>query len=344
MIATKDRAEPLRLTLSEMRKQDYPLMDLLVIDDGSECPVEPLVREIWPDATVIRHHSAAGQCSRRNEGFAVATGEFILQLDDDCSFPDSASLSLAVQQLRSTPDAGAICFYMINSADLPEKIDLTHLRSGCVASFVGAAVLFRKIALNQTAGYRSSFRGQWEEEELGLQLLSRGWPIIFLPKVLAHHRLSNLNRNSAASWSRGIRNSIWGLLIHVPFPRVIFEIAWKITLGAWDAIRLMRLSLFLQALFQTTTDLPRVLSLRTPLSPTALRRYDALRFRPVLTPGEFEDPPVLTRAALFDYLKRWRNRARNRSVWNQANTDVGKSYTVAYAHEHADSQSSTTEN
>ena len=333
MIATKDRREPLRVTLAEMRKQDYPVVDMLVIDDGSERSIEPLVHEIWPEAKVVRHESSAGQCARRNEGFALAEGEYILQLDDDCSFVDREHLQYAVDQIRTSPNIGALSFYIINSATLPQAVDTSSLNSGCAVSFVGAAVLFRKAALEQTSGYRTFFGNEWEEEELAMQLLNRGWEIVFVPRIVAHHRLSSLNRNSARTWMRGLRNRLWAQVIHMPLSRLAVEIGWKIGMGAWDAIRLMRIRLFFQALFQCARGLGRAWRLRKPLSSLGLRRYDALRMRPVISSADFENPPAINWKVFNDYRRRWHNRPRNQSVWHADQSDIGSSYTVAYAHE-----------
>ena len=333
LIATKDRAPDLRFTLQEMRKQRYPSLELVVIDDGSKEPIGQIVREVWPDGTVIRHEDSAGQCLRRNEGFALANGEYILQLDDDCSLMDPTDIAYAVDQMQSHPRAGAMACYIVNSAVLPSSIDTSHLKSGCVAAFVGAAVFFRKVAIRQTRGYRAFFGNEWEEEELGLQLLGSGWQIIFLPRIVAHHRLSLLNRNGARTWMRGLRNRLWAVVIHMPLRRMPLEIAWKVAVGTWDGIRLVRPARFLQALIWASAGLPRAWHLRTPLSAEGLRRYDALRLHPVVDSSQFENPPAVDSAAMAGFWRRWRNRPRNRNAWDRETNDTGSSYTVAYAHE-----------
>jgi hypothetical protein len=132
---------------------------------------------------------------------------------------------------------------------------------------------------------------------------------------------------------RGLRNRLWAVVIHIPFPRLFFEIAWKVTIGAWDAIRLMRVGMYLRALLEASMGIPRAWRIRNPLSSEGLRRYDALRLRPVISPAEFEQPPAVRFAALSAFLRRWKNRPRNRSVWDRKGGDVGTAYTVAYAHE-----------
>ena len=257
MIATKNRPGPLSHTLIEMSKQDYPSVEIAPsLDDGSEAPLEDVVTHVWPGAAIIRHTTSEGQCQRRNEGFQHAKGEFILQLDDDCSFTDPTDLTRAVRRLQSTGSAAAISFYIINAPALPEKVEKPLLRSGCVATFMGAAVLLRKAALDQTLGYRPFFRSESEEEELSLQLLNVGWEILFVPEIVAHHRLSPLNRDNGQSWMRGLRNRLLTLALHMPLGRLPLEFAWKFGVGAWDALRMLRFKLYLQALFETILGFP----------------------------------------------------------------------------------------
>jgi len=196
--------------------------------------------------------------------------------------------------------------------------------------------LFRKEALLQTRGYRSFFGNEWEEEDLSLQLLSKGWRILFLPDIVAHHRLSHLNRNQGRNWKRNIRNRLWGLVIHMPLVRLPVEFSWKLALGAWDAIRLLRFRLYCGAIFECVTGLAGVWRLRDPLSALAMRRYDALRLHPVLDPDLFQQPPKITLAVLSSFFNRWRNRARNQSVWHSEKGDMGRSHIVMFAHEHVE--------
>ena len=83
LIATKDRPDDLRRTLRELRRQVYPAIELIVIDDGSATQLQPIVNEEWPQAVFIRCEQSLGQCKRRSEGFQIAKGDYILQLDDD---------------------------------------------------------------------------------------------------------------------------------------------------------------------------------------------------------------------------------------------------------------------
>src|SRR5215471_8421946 len=149
MIATRDRSPELRRTLELLRQQRYEALELVVVDDGSKEPVEPIVRQLWPDATVLRYDQSAGQCQRRNDGFEASRGEFILQLDDDCCFNNPDDLSSLVQYIVARPKAGAVICEIFNGQTLPDDLPPSAAAAGCVLSFVGAAIMFRADAVRQ---------------------------------------------------------------------------------------------------------------------------------------------------------------------------------------------------
>ena len=67
--------------------QDYPSVEILLIDDGSKDSTVELVRREAPQVRIIQQ-SNAGAAAARNKGLEEATGEFICFLDaDDGWFP-----------------------------------------------------------------------------------------------------------------------------------------------------------------------------------------------------------------------------------------------------------------
>ncbi len=333
MIATKDRPGDLRRTLAELRRQDYPALELIVIDDGSVEPLEPVVRETWPQARYVRREESAGQCRRRSEGFDLAAGEYVLQLDDDSSPVDSGAISLAVDAMRRRPDWGCLNFYVFNGAELPRE--LPPLQPKYHISFMGCGAMFRKRALDQVGGYRDFFGNEWEEEELGLRLLASGWVIYFFPAVVIHHHVSPRNRNQERTWTRQIRNKLWAMIMHMPLRRIPLEAAWITGVGFLDAVRMLRFAAYVRAFTQFAGGLPRVLRLRRPMPALALRRYDAIRFGRTLSERDYASPPGWNMRVMWHWFSHmWMRRARQRSVWDRRPGDAGASPTVGFAHEY----------
>jgi len=332
MIATRDRPEDLRQTLRLLRELEYPAIEMLVIDDGSTLPAAPLVLDVWPDARVIRHDIGMGQCTRRNEGFALASGRYILHLDDDCALVGRNALRRAVELLEGHPKAAALVPYLYNGLELPPDLSPVS-NSGCVLSFVGACVLLRKEAISKCCGYREFFASHYEEDELSLQLISGGWYLWYRGDVVAHHRLSPRNRQPSRAWQRGLRNMLWSILMHMPAKTLALELGWKIGMGAWDAVRLRRPVAYLNALREFFLGSPRVSRLRNPMNSLAYRRVCRMRSGGLIQLSDFEAPGSVRFSDMMNWFARWRGRARDRSFWDPRPGDTGTSITVGYAHE-----------
>src|SRR5688572_12236731 len=96
IIAAHDRPRELQRTLRELSFQTYRPLEVIVVDDGSPEPLEPLVRGEWPDAQIIRHNRSVGAHRSRSEAMAQASGDFILTLDDDSSPCQADAIQRAV--------------------------------------------------------------------------------------------------------------------------------------------------------------------------------------------------------------------------------------------------------
>lgn len=337
LIATRDRPADLEHTLEHLFCCRDLICELIVIDDGSSALVEPLVRQHWPDAMFVRHRESAGQCQRRSEGFRLATGKYILQLDDDSAPVGRDTIARAVEILESRPETGILTFYIYNGSELPEHLDLPKDPRYTI-SFVGCGALIRKQAVLQTNGYIPFFGNEWEEEELSLQIMKAGWGLYFDPSLVIHHRVSPRNRRSERTWMRGFRNKLWALVMHYPLRRLPIEAGWVIALAGWDALRMLRVRYFVTGVWQFAAGLSKAMALRKPMPDIILRRYDCLRFKQILTQEEFTTPPVCTGLDIWKWFTgSWMNRARQRSFWDRRPGDTGASPTVAFAHERSDS-------
>ena len=342
MIATKDRPDDLRRTLLELSRQEYARLEMVVIDDGSSVALEPIVREHWPQANFVRRNESAGQCRRRSEGFQLARGEYILQLDDDSYPVQGNAISEAVRVMQANPSFGGLSFYIFNGPDLPEK--LQEAQAQYHAAFVGCGVMFRTAVVRQIGGYREFFGNEWEEEELGLRMLAAGWVIYFFPALVIHHHVSVRNRQQERTWMRQIRNKLWAIVMNTPAGRIPLEVSWVILVGFLDAIRLFRFKSYFTALIQFAGGFRRALRLRKPMPELALRRYDAMRFSGIFTAQDYSSPPPRSNQAVWRWFtKSWLNRARQRSVWDRRPGDIGGSPTVGFAHQYEAKPAADTE-
>jgi glycosyltransferase involved in cell wall biosynthesis len=84
VITTFNRKEELQVAVKSCLEQDYPNIEVVVIDDCSDfcvCKI-PLLLEN-PKIKCFRNDSRMGLCYSRNRGFEKSSGDFVNFLDDD---------------------------------------------------------------------------------------------------------------------------------------------------------------------------------------------------------------------------------------------------------------------
>jgi hypothetical protein len=82
--------------------QDYPRIEIIVVDDGSTDEIEAAVRALPVDVRFIRQHNT-GAAGARNRGFREASGEVLAFLDVDDLWPLGA-LGALIARLAEAPD------------------------------------------------------------------------------------------------------------------------------------------------------------------------------------------------------------------------------------------------
>lgn len=155
--------------------QDF---ELIIVDDGSKCPIQNIIEHHIEDVQKIRvfRISPSGLGAALNHGISKAKGEFIARLDDD-DLMLPTRLERQVEFLDSHPDVSCVgtwfydksgnkCYphrqYPTGHEDIVR--DLLSLKWGLAHT----AVMFRKSSFDQIGGYRIAGGGQ--DLDLFLQL------------------------------------------------------------------------------------------------------------------------------------------------------------------------------
>ena len=162
-------------------ESDYPreLVDIIVVDNASEDGAAEMVREEFPDVQLIVREENCG-VSGWNDGLAVASGDWVLLLDDDCYLPpdglrravlgarehEADLVSFAVLELRGArtpvrpqvPDGPAHVLGLrrarpARGARADRRLRPEHLRLG-ERGRVHAALLRRRLPASAHAGDR----------------------------------------------------------------------------------------------------------------------------------------------------------------------------------------------
>ena len=193
VIPTYNRADFVREAVASVLQQDYPHVELIVVDDGSRDGTAAVVGEFGPAVQYLWQENR-GVSAARNRGVAASTGNLIAFLDsDDLWLPHKVSAQVAY--FEAHPDAQACHtdeIWMRRGVRVNER--RIHRKQGgwqflaslprCLIS--PSAVMMRRTLWNRLGGFDESLPA-CEDYDLWLRLTAVV-PVGFLPDRLVIKR------------------------------------------------------------------------------------------------------------------------------------------------------------
>jgi len=187
IIPTIDRYPYLRPLLDQLRGQTIPPREIVVIDqtpgDRRDTMLEPDFTDLPLNLLIL---DQAGQCSSRNAGLQVASGNYILFIDDDDEVPPDLIERHLENLLRF--DAPVSCGTAHEVGAGPPPDDFTHIRASDV--FPAGNTLIRREALFDSGLFDLAYeRGARADGDIGMRIYLTGQLMIYNPEisVLHHH-------------------------------------------------------------------------------------------------------------------------------------------------------------
>lgn len=174
IIPTHNRPDYLREAVDSVFAQTYPLIEILIIDDGSSDEGAATKFALKPylslSSSSPRKHKVtylyqknSGLTSAVNRGLALAQGEYIQRLDDDDRLlPEKITRSVEV--FEAQPEVGLVAtgYYHINTAGkrihtfpprrCPDSRRLFNMLMGCISTCAG--VMVRSLVHQKVGAYR----------------------------------------------------------------------------------------------------------------------------------------------------------------------------------------------
>ena len=102
-----NQAQYLEQTIQSVLEQDYPNLELIVIDGGSTDGSKAIIEKYAPRLSYWQSQKDAGQTDAINQGFARAKGEVLAWLNSD-DYLYTGAVTKAVEELRRYPQAALV--------------------------------------------------------------------------------------------------------------------------------------------------------------------------------------------------------------------------------------------
>ncbi len=195
-IPTKNRERTIASCLQSIRAQDYPRLEIIVIDNGSTDRTAEIARRY---ADVVEQ-SDQPLGAVRQRSIELSRGAILAMFDDDIILPHPQWLACAVATFQLDPRASTVwpvlipphgsnwvtrCFF-----DLNEAIFLARRRRPS-AAFGGGNSLFRRDAVAAIGGFNPDL---WfcDDFEIAIRLKDAGFRVILHEDPLIHDTMFSL--------------------------------------------------------------------------------------------------------------------------------------------------------
>lgn len=193
-----------REAIESVLHQTYKNIEIVCVNDASSDNsndiIQNILSELNPDNFIyINHKENKGVVATRNEAIEIATGEYILPLDADDTI-EPTYVEKAVNILDENPDVG-IVYCWVNNFWKDSKSQISKWKDFDISKelFLNSIVntsMYRKSDFLLVGGYKSYMNKGWEDWDLWLSIIEKGFKTHLIKEVLFNYRRKFFNSRS----------------------------------------------------------------------------------------------------------------------------------------------------
>jgi GT2 family glycosyltransferase len=273
------RRETIEESIDSVLSQDYPALELVVVDNNSRDDVSAVVEQRSAKINFIQLDENRGACGGRNAGLRASHGDIVVFLEDDVKFLSPFEVTKIVHLFAQRPEfhvlALQVCDPDTGKLRLREwchpRYWKEHSESEFETTWFGeGACAFRREALDACGGYYEPLFYGAEGDDLVIQLFNHGFRILHTPQVRVGHRASETGRTSDRQYKYFTRNYFWIAYKDFPFFAGMRYLVPKIGMMGLFALRSGAFKPFWEGFRDGISGLKKIRPDRTPANRAAL--------------------------------------------------------------------------
>ena len=190
---------------------------IVVVDNASRDGTAESVRRRYPTVRVVELAENVG-AGARNIGVREAAAPYVAFADDDSWWAPGA-LTRAADVLGRHRDIGLVAARILVGPEEREDPTCAAMAESAlraagdapgkpVLGFVACGAIVRRSAFLEVGGFDARLGVYGEEQMLAVDLARRGWRLVYVPEVVAHHHPSP-KRDPVERNRLEARNALW---------------------------------------------------------------------------------------------------------------------------------------
>lgn len=229
-----NRIQETQITCEKLKEitQNRPDIEIIAVDNQSTDGTAEYLSHQKDWLTPILLDTNDG-IAGYNVGFTQSKGQYVFVLDDDSAPESIKTIDIALDLLAENKNIGIVACDILTPAG--ERQNLWHLPNHHQASesmaFIGCGFIIRRDLFKKIGWYPASFFLYQNEITVALETYEAGYSIYFDPRCIAIHRGNPSERAGYRRIFYGTRNTLWILREYAPFPKKIYYILSRLSIG-----------------------------------------------------------------------------------------------------------------
>jgi GT2 family glycosyltransferase len=261
LIVTYNSEQYVVQCLNSVMAQDYPNIEVLVVDNNSQDRTAEIVRDAYPNVKLLVLENNVGYCKANNLGLRQCTGELIYVLNPD-TVVETGTVTHLVSEISISERIAVVGCRIdtLGSATRYADAFLVGRVIGSAEQFLndgrrfmaapcGTSFLIRRPVISGLGYlYDEGFVSDWEDHDLGLRCWLQGYVCIHTPHMGVYHSgCGSFGVHNRKRKARIMRNTL--LVYFKNYSFVTFVKAMLRTLlGCRDGTKLLGVIWFLMSL------------------------------------------------------------------------------------------------
>tara|TARA_R100000935_G_scaffold16940_4_gene33441 strand:- start:2370 stop:3257 length:888 start_codon:yes stop_codon:yes gene_type:complete len=285
LIVSKNRNEELDRTLNFLEGAiDKKIHEIRVFLDGcTDNSIALKLKYPWVSWQVSK--ISLGASKARNILYKSAQGTYLFGFDDDAHPLQINFIELAEDLFFKNPNLGILAFQEIKGKFEKDIVPKDLIRSEddfLVNDFVGCGFCIRRKVYDEIRGFPLWIDIYGEEVCVALEVLEKGYDILYTHKISVNHRVDlEIRKLQGANYFRfgkQLKNTSFFYLVYYPFPLLLKKITrlYFLNFKKYALQDRYYFKEYLKATKINFMSISKILEFRKPISKKTLKKFNSL--------------------------------------------------------------------